>query len=72
MLGEVKKRTMDRHTYMRLSSVGTMAALAVEPPSVGMMATLAVTVTETLFLVSNSLLYFNLEKNGFMKILRAS
>ena len=57
---------------MRPSSAGPMTALEVEPPSVGMMATLAVNVTATLFLVPNSPLYFNLEENGFMKILRAS
>ena len=50
---------------MRTSSVGLMAASAVEPPSVEMMATLAVTVTSTLFIVPNSLLSFNLEENGF-------
>ena len=37
-----------------------------------MTATLSVTVTVTLFLVTNSLLSFNLEENGSMKILRAS
>ena len=57
---------------MQPSSVGLIAALAVEPPSVGMMATSTVTVTSTLFLVPNSLLSFNLEENGFMKILRPS
>ena len=57
---------------MRPSSVGLMDASAVEPPSVGMMATSAITVTSTLFLVPNSLLSFNLEENGFIKILRPS
>ena len=45
---------------------------AVEPSSVGMMDTSAVTATANLFLVPNSLLSFNLEENGFMKILRTS
>ena len=49
-----------------------MAALAVEPPCVEITATLAVPVAATSFLVLNSLLSFNLEENGFMKILRAS
>ena len=49
---------------MRLPSVGPMAASAVEPPSIEMTATLSVTVTETLFLVLNSLLSFDLEENG--------
>ena len=49
-----------------------MAAQAVEPTYVEMTATLSVTVTVTLFLVTNSLLSFNLEENGSMKILRAS
>ena len=49
-----------------------MAASAVEPPSVDITATLTVIVTATIFLVPNSLLSFNLEENGFMKILRAS
>ena len=57
---------------MRPSYVGLMSELVVEPPSVVIMATSAVTVTETLFLVPNSLLFFNLEENGFMKILRSS
>ena len=57
---------------MKTSSVGTMAALEVEPPSVEMIATSAVTVTSTLLLVPNSLLSFKLEENVFMKILRAS
>ena len=57
---------------MQLSSVGLMAASAVEPSSVGMMDTSAVTATANLFLVPNSLLSFNLEENGFMKILQAS
>ena len=61
-----------RRTYMRPSSVGLVAALAVEPPSVEMTATSAVTLTATIFLVPNSLLSFNLEENGFMKILRKS
>ena len=57
---------------MQPSSVGPMAALAVEPPSVEMTATSAVTLTATIFLVPNSLLSFNLEENGFMKILQTS
>ena len=57
---------------MQPSSVGPMDVLAVEPPSIEMEATLAVTVTETLFLVPNSIISFNLEENGFMKILRSS
>ena len=60
------------HTYIRPSSVGPMAASAVEPPSVEITTTLAVTITATLFIVPNSLLSFNLEENGFMNILRAS
>ena len=40
---------------MRPSSVGPMAAFAVEPPSVEMTATSSVTVTVTLFLVPNSI-----------------
>ena len=48
-----------------------MAVSAVGPISVEMTATSAVTVKETLFLVTNSLSSFNLEGNGFMKILRA-
>ena len=51
---------------MRPSSVGSMDALEVEPPSFGMMATLSITVTKTLFLVPNPLLSFNLEENGFI------
>ena len=51
---------------MRPLSVGLMDASAVEPPSVGMMDTSAVSVTETLFLIPNSLLTFNLEENSFM------
>ena len=47
---------------MRPSSVGSMAASAVEPPSVEMTATSSVTVTVTLFLVPNSILSFNLGK----------
>ena len=58
--------TFCRRTYMRLSSVGLMSASVVEPPYVGMMATSEVTVIETLFLVPNSLLSFNLEENGFI------
>ena len=54
------------------SSVGLMDASAVEPTSNEMTATSAVTVTSTLFLVPNSLLSFNREENGFIKILRAS
>ena len=54
-----------------MSSVGLMAASSVEQSSVEMTATLAVTVTETLFLVPNSLFSFNLEEKGFMKILQA-
>ena len=54
---------------MRPSSVGMMAALEVEPPSVGMMDILVVTVTSTFFLVPNSILSFNLVENSFMKIL---
>ena len=57
---------------MQPSSVGPMDVSAVEPPSIEMEATLAVTVTETLFLVPNSIISFNLEENGFMKILRSS
>ena len=49
-----------------------MAASAFEPASVVMMDALAVAATATLFLVPNSLSYFNLEENGFMKIQRAS
>ena len=56
---------------MRPSSVGTMDASAVEPPSIEMTAKSAVTVKSTIFLLPNSLLSFNLEENGFMKILRA-
>ena len=56
---------------MLLSSVGIMAALAVEPSSFGMMDTSAVTATANVFLVLNSLLSFNLEENGFMEILQA-
>ena len=48
-----------------------MAALAVEPLFVYITTTSTVTVKETLFLVTNSLSSFNLEGNGFMKILRA-
>ena len=54
---------------MQLSSVGPTDASAVEPPSVDIMATFEVTVTATLFLLPNSLLSFNIEENGFMKIL---
>ena len=61
-----------RRTYTLPSFVGLMAALEVEPLSVGMMDTLAVTETATIFLVPNSLLYFNLEENDFMKILQTS
>ena len=53
MLGEVKKRTVYRRTYMRPLSVKFMAALSVEPSSIEMMATSSVDVTETLFLVPN-------------------
>ena len=49
-----------------------MDASAIEPSSVGMMTISAVSVTETLFLVTNSLLSFNIEENGFMKILPPS
>ena len=49
-----------------------MAALAVEPLFVYITTTSTVTVKETLFLVPNSLLSFNLEGNGFMSILQAS
>ena len=59
-------------TNMRPLSVRLMAALVVEPSSVEMMATSAVSVTATLFLVPNSLLSFNIEGNGFVKILRLS
>ena len=38
-VGRIKKWTMDRCTYMRLSSVGPMDASSVEPPSIGMMST---------------------------------
>ena len=54
-----------KRAYLRPSSVGPMAVLAVEPPSVGMMSTSAVTVTETLFLVPNPLLSFNPEEKRF-------
>ena len=57
---------------MRLSYVGLMSESEVEPPSVEMTAALAVTVTATIFPVPYSLLSFNLEENGFMKLLRAS
>ena len=57
---------------MRLSYVVLMAELAVEPSYVGIIATLSVTATETLFLVPNSILSFNEEENGFMKILQPS
>ena len=56
---------------MRPSSVGPMAASAVEPPPLEITATSVVTVKSTIFLLPNSLLSFNLEENGFMKILRA-
>ena len=56
---------------MRPSSVGPMAEPTVEPPSVGMMDTSAVTATANVFLIPNSLLSFNLEENGFMEILQA-
>ena len=59
-------------TCMRPSSAGPMVASAVEPPSVDMKTTSAVNVTSTIFLVPNSLLYFNLEENDFMKILQTS
>ena len=58
--------------YMLPSYVRKMAALSVELPSVEITATFEVTVTATLFLIPNSLLSFNLEENGFIKILRAS
>ena len=57
---------------MRLLYVGIMAELAVEPTSIDIMATLEVAVTSTLFLVPNSLLYFNPEEKVFMRILRPS
>ena len=57
---------------MRPLSVGLMSALAVKQSSVGMMATVEVTATAITFLVPNSLLSFNIEENGFMKILRPS
>ena len=57
---------------MRPLSVGLMSALAVKQSSVGMMATAEVTATAITFLVPNSLLSFNIEENGFMKILRPS
>ena len=50
---------------MRPSSVGQMAASAVDLSSVGMMDTLEITATSTLFIVTNSLLSFNLEENGY-------
>ena len=53
-----------KRTYMQPSSIGLMAASAVDPPSVWMMAAFTVTVTATLFIVPNSLLSFNLEENG--------
>ena len=59
-------------TYMRQSSVGMMAASEVEPPSAEMTTTSVVPVTETFLIVTYSLIYYNLEENGFMKILRAS
>ena len=57
---------------MRLLYVGMMAELVVEPTSIDIMATLEVAVTSTLFLVPNSLLYFNPEEKVFMRILRPS
>ena len=57
---------------MKPSYFGLMSALAAELPFVDMTATSSVTVTATLFLVPDSILSFNLEENGFMKILRAS
>ena len=53
---------------MRPSSIGMMAELAVETPSVRITATLEVDVAATLFIVPNSLLSFNIQGNGFMKI----
>ena len=46
--------------YMRLSAGEPMAALAVEPPSVGMVDKSSGTVTSTLFLLSKPLLCCNL------------
>ena len=76
MLGEVKTNDEQTHvhanfwrcTYMQPSSIGMMAELAVETPSVRITATLEVDVAATLFIVPNSLLSFNLQGNGFMKI----
>ena len=59
-------------TYMQPLSIGMMAALAVKPSSIVIMATVKVTAKETLFLVPNSHLSFNLEENSFIKILRTS
>ena len=64
--------TVWRRTYMRPLSVGLMDAWIVKPSSVGMMATLAATVTSTIFLVPNSLLSFNLKENSLMKKLQPS
>ena len=58
--------------YMQPSYVVPTDALSVEPPYVEMTDKLAVTVTTNLFLVHNSLLSFNIEENGFMKIIQAS
>ena len=71
---------MDRRTYMQLLgrmymrplSSRLMATYEVEPSSVEMMDTSAAAVTETLSLVPNSRLSFNLEENGLMKILQLS
>ena len=57
---------------MRPLSVRLMAVSKVEPPFFEMMATLAVAVTATLFLLPNSPLSFILEENNLMKILRLS
>ena len=51
-------------TYMQPLYIGLMDSSAGEPSYIGMMDTSAVPVTENLFLVTNSLLYFNLEENG--------
>ena len=64
--------TVWEHTYMRSLSVELMDASSVELSSVRMMDTSAVSVTATLCLIPYSHLSFNLEENGFMKILRAS
>ena len=73
MLGEFKTddgqthvhATFWRFTYIRPSSVGIMDTSTVEPPYVGRMATLEVTVTATLFLVPNSLFFKSRRKRFY-------